>query len=174
MTQTFEIALLKEGNKKAQLAIYNQYADNMFHVACRLVNNKEDAEEIIQNAFIKVFADIHSLKNPAAFGAWLKQIVIRLCLNHIRKKKPEYIHIESVTLYDSKQEEEVMIPPQRLWQFINELPNGSRTILQLYLVESYKHREIAEMLHISVSTSKSQYQRALALLRQKCEEAHHE
>ncbi len=146
----------------------------MFHISYRLLQNREDAEEIVQNAFITVFSDIHKLKKTASFGSWLKKIVVHQSLNQIRKKKPEFIEVENLDLCESEDVPETLISPHLLWEFINELPLGSRTIIQLYLVESYKHREIADMLKISISTSKSQYQRAINLLRKKCEEVHHE
>lgn len=175
-TQQDQITKLKKGDRASQLAIYNQYAQEMFNISYRYMQNTEDTEDIIQSSFIKAFSEIKSLKNQDSFGAWLKKIVVNNCLNHLRKNKPVFIELKQLEDYDFElnKHTEPHIDEKKLQQFVSELPKGCRTILQLYLVDNYKHKEIANKLNISVSTSKSQYQRAIQLLRKKCEDFTHE
>lgn len=156
----------KNRDQNAQYLLYQKYADAMYATSFRLVQNKEDAEDIIQNSFIKVFTNIQQLKSPERFGAWLKQIVVNKSLNSLRQKKITFLELsENIT------EEEPDFLPEVETKIIKAeiqlLPTGCRTIFTLHLIEEYKHFEIAEMLDISVSTSKSQYARAKKLLKEK-------
>jgi len=156
----------KNGEVKAQFLLYKQYSKAMYNIAIRFMNNKMDAEDILQESFVTAFEKLNELANNNAFGSWLKRIVINNCITHIRKNKYEFDDIEDYTSVTDPEEgeAELNIDPSLVHDAIKELPPGGRTILVLHALEGYKHREIAEMLNVSESTSKSQYRRALDLL----------
>ena len=158
-----------EGDIKAQYQLYKQYSKAMYNIAIRFLDNKMDAEDILQDSFIKAFSRLGELKNKDVFGSWLKRIVINNCISLQRKKK---IHFEEIddTRYEEISDLDDTLPkidPELVHNAIKELPHKGRTVLVLRALEGYKHQEISEMLDISVSTSKTQYSRALALLNKK-------
>ena len=130
----------RKGNSRAQFRLYQQYSKAMYNLAYRILNNREDAEDILQEAFIECFRSIDSFRFESTFGAWLKKIIVNKCINQIKKKKIDLTPCET-------------------------LPDGYRIILTLYLLEGYDHSEISQILSISESTSKSQYSRAKEKLR---------
>jgi RNA polymerase sigma factor (sigma-70 family) len=156
----------KDGEVKAQFILYKQYSKAMYNIAIRFLNNKMDAEDILQESFVTAFEKLGELTNDNSFGSWLKRIIINNCISHIRRNKIEFddidIHVSAEET--GSEEEDLSIDPHVVHEAIKELPGGGRTILVLHALEGYKHREIAEMLSISESTSKSQYKRALGIL----------
>lgn len=134
----------------------------MYNVALRVVKNSEEANDMLQNSFIDVFKNLNSFKYQATFGAWMKRIVINNCINHLRKKKLQLIELQEG--YHDRTEEPEELPPSVNVEIINkalsQLPEGYRVIFSLYAIEGYDHSEIAEILNVSESTSKSQYHRA--------------
>jgi RNA polymerase sigma-70 factor (ECF subfamily) len=125
-----------------------------------------DAEDILQESFVTAFEKLNELSSDNAFGSWLKKIVINNCITHIRRNKFEFDDIKDYTTIPISEdnEEDISIDPVMVHKAIKDLPAGGRTILVLHALEGYKHREIAEMLNISESTSKTQYKRALDIL----------
>jgi RNA polymerase sigma-70 factor (ECF subfamily) len=156
----------KRGDRKAQYEIYKLYAKAMYNICLRITGNSLEAEDVLQEAFLIVFEKIESYRNEAAFGAWLKRIVINAALNQVRKRKLQFLEIEESDDYedDSYQEagiaEETSYQAEQIRKAIAQLPDGFRIVFSLYLLEGYDHQEIAEIMGISVSTSKSQYNRA--------------
>lgn len=137
----------------------------MYNIAIRFMNNKMDAEDILQESFVTAFENLSELSSDNAFGSWLKRIVINNCITQLRKRIVlddigDHVPIAA----DDSGEEELDIDPAIVHNAIKELPAGGRTILVLHAMEGFKHREIAEMLGISESTSKTQYRRALDIL----------
>lgn len=162
----------KGGSSEAQYQLYRLYSKAMMNVAWRITNSDADAEDILQESFLSAFRNIHSYKGEAAFGAWLKRIVVNKAINHIRKKRLELSSVE-VSDVDMPEEPaghendaETMLSVQRIKKAIPLLPDGFRLVLSLYLLEGYDHREIAEILGITESTSKSQFNRAKNRLRE--------
>jgi len=158
-----------EGDIKAQYQLYQQYSKAMYNIACRFLNNKMDAEDILQESFVTAFRRLEELQNRDAFGSWLKRIVINNCISLQRKQR---VHFEEID--DQKQEAELeqdetlpALDPALVHQAIKDLPPKGRTVLVLRALEGYSHKEIAEALEITVSTSKTQYSRALGLLKVK-------
>jgi len=155
----------KKGNSQAQFKLYKQYSKAMYNLAHRILNNREDAEDILQEAFVDCFRNIGSFRFESTFGAWLKMILVNKCINYMRKKKID------LTLYDTlppviyEEEDEITYDTGRIFKGIELLPDGYRIILTLYLLEGYDHSEISQILGISESTSKSQYSRAKEKLR---------
>jgi len=151
------------GNRKAQYKLYQQYARAMYNICFRMMQNTEDAEDMLQESFADAFRRMQSFRFESTFGAWLKRIVINHCINEIRRRKADLKYFEDMHLFEGKPEEPVEesgLSVEKVKLAMNGLPNGSRMIFSLYLLEGYDHLEIAEILNISVSNSKSQYMRA--------------
>lgn len=135
----------------------------MFNTAYRITGNREDAEDMLQEAFTDCFRNIGSYRTESTFGSWLKTIVINRCISRIRKRETELIYIDDYSRHEVSEEE----PPETTWpdqaviaRAVERLPDGYRVVLSLYLLEGYDHTEIATILGISESTSKTQYLRA--------------
>ncbi|MEM9895618.1 MAG: sigma-70 family RNA polymerase sigma factor [Bacteroidota bacterium] len=166
-TQLVWIAELKKGNDLAAFNIYNDFVKAMYNTAIRITGSTEVAQDIVQDSFIAAFQKISALKDPMAFAGWLKQIVVNNAVQYIRRNK---IQFASVTDHDNLQEdhvEEDRISDEELASAIRSLPEGCRTVLSLHLFEEMKHSEIAGVLSISESTSKTQYRHAKKLLKEK-------
>lgn len=151
----------------AQRELYNRYSPKMLAVCYRFAHNREDAEDMLQEGFIKVFLQIHTFENRGAFEGWVRRIIVHTCINILKKNKKfnesvDIIHATGVQI----REESVpaIIQAKQVVECIRLLPIGYRTVLNLYAVEGYSHREIANMLDIEESTSRSQYTRAKAML----------
>lgn len=146
--------------------LYEMFAKEMLTLSYRITDNLQDTEDIIQESFIHSFNVIHQLKQDENFSPWLKRIVIHNSLKKIKKRQPyailKDIPVEEV---DETSSWYSSIPFTTVQEAIQRLPNGCREVLTLYLLDNFKHREIAEILEISVSTSKSQYQYGLKILR---------
>ena len=142
------------------------YSGSMFSICRRFIDNSADAEEILQDSFVKAFTKIGKLKDNSKFGSWLKKITINECVNFIKKKKIVFEEFsDSIQNIAYDDEQKFNINPELVNKEIANLPDGCRVIFNLYLIENYKHKEIAKMLNITESTSKSQYQRAKQLLK---------
>ena len=140
----------REGEVKAQFMLYKQYSKAMYNIAIRFLNNKMDAEDVLQESFVSAFEKLSELTSDNAFGSWLKRIVINNCITHIRKNRFELVDINDHNSFaDENEEDDLNIDPAVVHNAIKELPAGGRAILVLHALEGYKHREIAEMLGIS-------------------------
>jgi len=165
-----EEAILKgclQNEAVAQKELYNRYSPKMLSVCYRFAHNREDAEDMLQEGFIKVFSQMHTFENRGAFEGWIRRIVVHTCINILKKNKKfnesvDIIHATGVQV----REETVpsIIQAKQVVECIRMLPVGYRTVLNLYSIEGYSHREIAIMLDIEESTSRSQYTRAKAML----------
>ena len=157
------------GDQQSMYRLYKMYVQAMYNTCIRIVANQFDAEDILQESFVSAFNGLESFKGESPFGAWLKRIVINKSLNHLRKQKNSFTDIESIQLVDdvSDGEEFPEITSEMVHEAIKTLPDKARIVLNLYLLEGYMHKEIADMLSISESTSKSQYQRARILLQER-------
>ena len=155
----------RKGDRKAQFRLYEQYSRAMFNLAHRILNNREDAEDILQEAFVECFRNLDTFRFESTFGAWLKRIMVNKCINQIKKKKIDLTLYETLPAVVDVEEEEVKYDMTKIFEGIELLPDGYRIILTLYLLEGYDHGEISQILGISESTSKSQYSRAKEKLR---------
>lgn len=169
--QTVWIKQLKKGNELAAFNLYNSYSTAMYSTLTRMVNDEEQAKDLLQEAFIKAFKKINDLDEPLAFGGWLKRIVVNTGLEHIRKKKYDFDDVDMIEHIEEDIENEQLIEDEIIHQAIKSLPDGCRTVVCLHLLEGFKHKEIADQLGISESTSKTQYRHAKLLLKKKLE--HH-
>ena len=163
------IARCKAGDEEAHYRLYKLYSKAMYNVGLRITRSEEEAEDVLQEAFINAFRNIDSYRGDATFGAWLKRIVVNKAINAVNRKKHDPIPDDD--RWDVAEEE---APPEysegltvdRVKRCMEELPDGYRTVLSLYLLEGYDHQEIGEIMGISESTSKSQLNRAKAKLRE--------
>ena len=155
----------RKGNSKAQSKLYHQYARAMYNLAYRILNNREDAEDILQETFVDCFRNLDSFRFESTFGAWLKKILINKCINHIKRKKIDLELCENLPVDVAEEEEDAVYDTGKIFKGIEILPDGYRIILTLYLLEGYDHTEISQILGITESTSKSQYSRAKEKLR---------
>lgn len=158
-----------QNDSVAQYKLYSLYSKAMLNVAYRICNDLDQAEDLLQDAFINAFKNLSSFKGTASFGSWLKRIVVNTSLNYLRSKKLQFEELEEGKI--SVIEEELSDDCQdylveQVKDGITQLPTGYRLVISLYLLEGYDHKEIAEVLNISESTSKSQYNRAKSKLRQ--------
>jgi len=155
----------RKGHNKAQYRLYNQYSKAMFNLAYRILNNREDAEDILQETFVDCFRYIDSFRFESTFGAWLKKILVNKCINHLKKKKIDLTLCDTLPVVVYEEEADVTYDTGKIFKGIEMLPDGYRIILTLYLLEGYDHSEISQILGITESTSKSQYSRAKEKLR---------
>jgi RNA polymerase sigma-70 factor (ECF subfamily) len=167
MTEELLLAGCLKNNAAAQEALYSRFSPRMLGVCYRFAKNREDAEDMLQEGFIKVFTQIHQYRNEGALEGWIRRIVVHTCINHLKKNKKfsdslDIIHANSIHI------SEEMIPSimqaKQVVECIRMLPLGYRTVLNLYAIEGFPHKEIAAMLDIEESTSRSQYTRAKAML----------
>lgn len=164
------ILACKQGKLWARKEVYEQYAPAMMALCRRYVPNAEDAKDVLQDGFIKVFTEIHQYSGSGAFGGWIRRIFVNTALDFIRKRNRLQ---QNEQLFDSDMEmsdavsvvEDINV--EDLMRCIGELPDTYRTIFNLYAVEGYSHREIAEMLQISEGTSRSGFFRSRQLLQEK-------
>lgn len=154
----------KKGNRQAQSELYRLYSQAMYNICLRMVKNESDAEDLLQNSFVDVFTKLNSFKQQSSIGAWIKRVVINNCINFLKKRRLQFEEFQdhyTDTLADTREEvPDVSLNVQSINVAMQALPDGYRVVFSLYLFEGYDHREIAEILHISEATSKSQYSRA--------------
>lgn len=156
----------RQGNRKSQFELYKLYYKAMFNTAFRIVGNHTDAEDIMQEAFLKAFQKLGNYKGEVSFGAWLKRIVVNQSIDFLRKRKIEFISIDSGLEFKNEDETDYSWEIEEDTKYleviteINLLPEGYRIALTLYLLEGYDHDEISEILKISPSTSRTQFMRA--------------
>jgi RNA polymerase sigma factor (sigma-70 family) len=164
------IARCRTGDRDAHYRLYKLYSKAMFNVGYRITKSEEDAEDVLQEAFISAFRNLDNYRGDATFGAWLKRIVVNKALNALNKRKHELIPDDDgqwdVAEEDSATEYREELTVERVKRAIEKLPDGYRTVLSLYLLEGYDHQEIGEIMGISESTSKSQLNRAKARLKE--------
>jgi RNA polymerase sigma-70 factor (ECF subfamily) len=153
----------RRGSRRAQFRLYELYSKAMFNTAYRIMGNREEAEDMLQEAFTDCFRKIGSYRTDSTFGAWLKTIVINRCISRLRKREAELVYVDDYSRHESLQEEheELTWPdPAVIARAVERLPEGYRVVFSLYLLEGYDHTEISQILGISESTSKTQYSRA--------------
>lgn len=158
----------RKGSQQSMYRLYKLYVQAMYNTCIRMVSNQFDAEDIIQESFVKAFNNLDSFRGDSSFGSWLKRIVINQSISFIRSKKQEFTDIENLQIVSEEENDDVpKVDPKMIHESIKTLPEKARVVLNLYLLEGYRHKEIAEILQITESTSKSQYLRAKQLLRDK-------
>lgn len=160
------------GESKSQKLLYQKYVNAMYHTVVRMVGNSEDARDIIQDTFIKVFNHLGAFRKDSTLGAWIKRIAVNTALNFLRSEKNlQTMPFEEHLNERPMEEDEVKtVNIKAIHQAIKSLPEGSRVVLTLFLLEGYQHQEIAQILDITESTSKTQYRRGKLMLQEKLKE----
>jgi RNA polymerase sigma-70 factor (ECF subfamily) len=157
----------REGDAKAQFQLYKLYYKAMYSVSLRIINDGMEAEDVMQEAFLKAFQKIDSYKGEVSFGAWLKKIVVNRSLDYLKKKKVQFEEVnERTTELADYQMETKEVNTTVLKNAIQNLPDGYRVVLSLYLIEGYDHDEISKILSISNASSRTQLLRAKNKLRE--------
>lgn len=159
------IELCKAGDSKSQYQLYKLYAKAMYNICYRMMSSKEEAEDMLQESFAEAFMKLDTFRYESAFGVWLKRIVINKCINSLKRKKAELILTDNLPDMDDTNNGEDNLDTRTLkvkdvQKAMEMLPQGYRVIFSLYLLEGYDHSEIAQIMGVSESTSKSQYSRA--------------
>ncbi|GAB3572840.1 sigma-70 family RNA polymerase sigma factor [Spirosoma luteolum] len=153
-----------------QRQLYERFAGKLFVVCKRYVRDPDEAEDVLQDAFVKIYRHIDSFRFECPLEAWLKRVVINTALKHLRKQKPWEHNSDIDDVAPTLAQADTSLPTlnyKYLLELVQELPLGCRTVFNLYAIEGFNHPEIAEMLSIAEGTSKSQYARARTLLQQK-------
>jgi RNA polymerase sigma-70 factor (ECF subfamily) len=158
----------RAGEREAFYKVYKLYSKAMYNVCYRITGSEDDAEDVLQDSFISAFKNLQSYRADASFGSWLKKIVVNKAINLIQKRKMDPLPEHED--WDVAEEEAPMeygngLTVESVKRAIEQLPDGYRTVLSLYLLEGYDHQEIAEIMRITESTSKSQLNRAKGKLR---------
>ena len=155
------------GDRKAQKALFNKYSNRMLAVCLRYVNDIEDARDLMQEGFIKLFSNIHQYKGGGLFDGWVRKIFVNCALERLRQQDVlrnavditdlEYTDIPDETTVSQLSADEIMV-------YIRSLPDGFRTVFNMYAIEGFSHKEIGQKLNITESTSRSQFMRARKML----------
>jgi RNA polymerase sigma factor (sigma-70 family) len=159
----------RENNRKSQEMLYRRYARVMFNLCLIYESDRDNAKDILQEGFIKIFRSIDSFDRKGSLKGWMKKIITNTAIDHYRKNHNEsqFIPIENIVQPFSNEESvSSILDTEDIISQVNRLPDGARIIFQLYAIEGYSHKEIADLLHISEGTSKSQISRAKQLLQQ--------
>ncbi len=166
ITESDLIVGCKEGNRRMQEELYRRLSPRMYAVCLRYAGNSEEAEDILQEGFIKVFKKLDSFRGEGSFEGWVRRIFVNTAIEHFRRKRylmpvtekeENTIEGKYVSVLDDLAEKDILA-------LVQELSPGYRTVFNMYVVEGYTHKEIADMLGISEGTSKSQLSRAKVIL----------
>ena len=160
-------------NRRSQQELYNRYSHFLLGVCARYASDRAEAEDILQEVFLKIYFNITDYSGIGSFKGWLRKVAVNTAITHYHRNL-KYRYHEDIDEYVSVETgvasfEEDYFTADELYNALNELPSGYRMVFNLYAVEGYKHKEIAEMLKIDVNTSKSQYSRAKAVIRGRLE-----
>ena len=162
----------KANKAKYQEALYTLFASKIMGICYRYAKTTTEAEDILQETFVKVFKNIDKLEKAGSIGAWIKRTAVNTAINNYHKNKKHYgqLNSEYVTQANSSYEDIISkLSNAELLEVIDKLPDGYRMVFSLYVIEGYSHREIAENLKISEGTSKSQLSRAKSFLKNQLE-----
>ena len=166
MTEAQLIAALKRGESRAYKVVYNRFSGKMMAVCTRYCANRADAEEVLLDGFMRVFDKIGQFREDGSFEGWVRRVMVTESLMFLRKNKQwrQEIPIDDVMGEPNYEWADATVNENDLLRMVNQLPDGYRTVFNLYAIEGYAHAEIAEMLGISEGTSKSQLSRARTVL----------
>lgn len=159
-----------EGKKEVQKLFYQKYASTMLGICLRYFQSREEAEDALQEGFIRVFTNLVSFRNEGSLEGWIKRIMVNTSLNLVRNQMKHQFHLDLEEAENDLSEDEDItsnISRDEMLKLLQELPNGYRMVFNLYEVEGYSHKEIAEALSVTVSTSKTQLLKARKLLQKK-------
>lgn len=172
ITEEELIRACRKGNSKAQREVYQKFSSRMLGVCLRYIKAEDEAEDVMISGFTKVFMKIDQYQGDGSFEGWIRKIMVNEALGYIRKNKNMYLEVEleKAAIEPDYDKLEKSLETEDLLKLIRELPSGYRTVFNLYAIEGYNHREIADSLGVSENTSKSQLSRARSLLQKKLAE----
>lgn len=160
-----------KGKQSAQRELFDKYSRLLLGICVRYASSVEEAEDILQEGFVKIFLNISHFKGEGSLMAWMRRIMINTAITHYHKMRKHRYHDDIEEVRETNLEEhswnEADFTREELWNVIQRMPEGYRMVFNLYAVEGYKHREIAEMMGIDENTSKSQYSRARRWLQER-------
>lgn len=172
MTEQELIKACKKGERQAQELLYRRYSPKLFGVCLRYASNREEAEDFLQEGFIKIYRNLYKYKPTGSFSAWLYRLMVNVALEKIRQnqKRKNQMSLDDL-VNDPETSDDIFssFGARNIISMVQKLPEGYRIIFNLYVVEGYSHKEIASLLEITESTSKSQLSRAKATLRKMLE-----
>lgn len=164
-----------KGNPKAQKSLYEHYAPKMMGVCIRYAGNRDAAGDLLQDGFVRVFTCLHEYKAIGSFEGWIRKIFIHCALEKIRSEKIfSKVTTGEFDMIDGIPSALERLTEMEMLQIIGQLPEGYRTVFNLFAVEGFSHKEIGEMLHITESTSRSQYARARQSLKEIIKKMYHD
>ena len=170
ISETDLIAGCIAGDRVMQEELYNRFAPKMYAVCLRYANNSDDAQDLLQEGFIKVYKNIQRFRAEGSFEGWIRRVFINSSIEHLRKKSAKLMTVtekEEGTIEDSDISALDTMAEKDIIKLIQDLSPGYRTVFNLYVIEGFAHKEIAEQLGISEGTSKSQLARAKSILQKK-------
>ncbi len=160
-----------EGNARAQKAFYQTFAPKMYGVALRFARDRDEANDILQEGFVKVFSYLKSYRGDGSLEGWIRKTVVNTAINYYKKNAKHHSNadVDTVMIFEKSQDVSAIeqMSAAELLEHVKELPDGYRTVFNLNVIEGYTHKEIGEMLDISENTSKSQLSRAKAYLQKR-------
>jgi RNA polymerase sigma-70 factor (ECF subfamily) len=169
VTEAELILKCQQQHPASQKILYDRYAGKMLSVCMRYINDKDEAEDILQEGFIKIFAHISHFRNEGSLEGWMRRIFVNTALSVLRSKQIKFT--ESIDNHAVKHQVEPSvfdkISSQEIFEMIRTLPNGYRVVFNLFAIEGYSHKEIADMLNITESTSRTQFLKARNALKEK-------
>jgi RNA polymerase sigma-70 factor (ECF subfamily) len=166
----------KKGNSAAQKELFDRYSGLFMSICCRYVKDTDEAKDVLQEGFVKIFQKMSSYESTGSFEGWMKRTVVNTCLDHLRKTKKfeANVDLDNVSYLEPINEKVTShLAHQDLLNLIQELPDGYRTVFNMYAIEGYAHREIADEMGISENTSKSQYRKAKLQLQEAIKKLEH-
>lgn len=157
-----------QDDRHAQKLLYDQYAGLLYPIALRYSRNEMAAQDALIEAFFKIFTQIKQFRGESSLWTWMRRIVVNTALKQDRKQiyRTEWLELEEADYTERAQESTTTLYYEDIWQFIEQLPEGARTVFCLYEIDGYKHEEIADILQISVNTSRVQLSKAKQKLKQ--------
>jgi RNA polymerase sigma-70 factor (ECF subfamily) len=157
------------GNPRLQRMLYEKFSPKMYALCIRYAGNTDDAQDILQDGFVKVYSNIGKYKGTGSFEGWIRRIIVNTAIEHFRKKNMLYSIDEKTEIQLADENTNIFnqLEAKELLEIIKSMPAGYRTVFNLYAVEGYTHKEIASMMNLTEGTSKSQYARAKSWLQEK-------
>lgn len=170
MFQSNVVEKCKANDRTAQLQLYRKYCDGMFIVAMRFVKNTDDAEDVLQESFIKAFQKLHQFKGDVTFGAWLKRIVINNCIDFLKSKKDNVVALDEGYMQVVEDDNNWNVPStisiEQVRSAIDDLQSKYKYVVLMFLLEGYDHQEIAQVLNISESACRTRLLRGKGHLKE--------
>ncbi len=168
-TETELLTLCKDGDRHACKQLFDLYSGKMMALCYRFSRDRNEAEDILQEGFVRVFTKLHLYKGVGSFESWMKKVIVNTALKYRDKniRRHQYSEIDNLHVFDNTPNVIEELSKDEILKLIQELPDGYRAVFNLYVIEGYSHKDIGQLLNIGESTSRSQLVKARKLLKQK-------